>query len=170
MAVPSTLLQPGLSLEEVPAPPPGPMVGSHIAGRVMGFLEGESGSALAAQLLPLPLEPLDGRLARELLPIHLGQNHRVLPWRKEALRNPALQRPSPSLSDPGGPGLALLPLTRESSPALLPHTRVLDCPAPLLTRLHRHRVWLFQENACGLLCSWGLVLRWGLCSGERIRD
>lgn len=65
---------------------------SHIAGRVMGFLEGEPGSALAVQLLPLPLEPLDGGLVRELLSVHLGQNHRVLPWRREVVTNPALQR------------------------------------------------------------------------------
>lgn len=90
--------------------------GSHIAGRIVGFLEGEAGSTLAVQLLPLPLEPLDRGLVRELLPVHLGQNHCILPWRRQVLRNPAL---SPPPSDPQGPGLALLPQIHESSSIVL---------------------------------------------------
>lgn len=54
--------------------------GPHIAGGVVGLLEGESGTALAAQLQPLPLEPLDGRFGRQLFPIQLGHDHSILSW------------------------------------------------------------------------------------------
>lgn len=62
---------------------PPPAKGPHIAGRIVRLLQGEAGSGLGAQLLPFPLEPFDGRFARELLPVHLGRDHHVLPWRRE---------------------------------------------------------------------------------------
>lgn len=46
----------------------------------MGLLERESGPALAAQLQPLPLEPLDGWFPWELLPVHLGCDHHIFSW------------------------------------------------------------------------------------------
>lgn len=54
--------------------------GPHIGGGVVGLLEGESGTALGAQLQPLPLEPLDGWFGRQLFPIQLGHDHSILSW------------------------------------------------------------------------------------------
>ena len=56
----------------------------------------------------------------------------------------------------------------------LPRTQEPPNPHPLLaqgplTILHRHGVWLLQENAGGLLRGGRLVFGWGFCSGDKTR-
>lgn len=46
-----------------------------------------------------------------------------------------------------------------------PHPLLAQAP---LTSLHRHGVWLLQENAGGFLRGGRLVFGWGFCSGDKI--